>query len=189
MTAVALVAIAVFASACGNSSSGGLGVLLGDSSALRMAVDDVPAGQPLSFGSLMLCVESAGAATVTGVDLDQPAGNARVDAFAIRPNPFASGQDGLGADRKALTDVAGGFVPANPQVVSGPCPAAGTSSAGDGTAQLSELGVEVSWDGHGDYAGSKALDIHYQKDGRTSVLTVPFAVWLCASACPSSLPG
>ena len=188
LTAVALVAIAVTAFGCANPSSGGLSVLLGDSSGLSMSVDDVPAGQPLSFGSLMLCVSTSGSAALKGVSLHEPTGNARVDAFAVRPNPFASGHDGLGADRQPLTAVGGGFLPGDPQVVSGACPAASASDGNQQASQLSELGVQVSWDGQGEYAGSKAVDVQYQKDGHGSTLTVPFAVWLCAAACPASIP-
>ncbi len=185
--AVALVAIAVSALGCANAP-GGLGVLLGDASALSMSVDNVPAGQPLSFGSLMLCVDTGGPATVTGVSLHDPTGNARVDAFAVRPNPFTSGQDGLGADRQALTSVGGGFVPGETQVVDGACPAVSASNGADQAAQLSELGVQVSWDGLGDYAGAKSLDVRYQKDANNATLSVPFAVWLCSAVCPDALP-
>src|SRR5690348_16685613 len=58
--------------------------------------DRVMPGRPWSIGSMMLCLSGPGSARITAVRPWRPVGRIRVQAFAVRPNPFVKGADGLG---------------------------------------------------------------------------------------------
>ncbi len=162
-------------------------------SAVSVAISNTPYGAPRSVGSIMLCLTSPGTATITGVALHEPSGEIRVDAFAVRPNPFTQGQDGLGTDDRSLASFAAGFDPGGTQRVSGVCPADAQASdavqASDtpNDAQSSELGVQVSL-AAGEMGGGKGLAVTYDIAGTEGTAVIPFGIWLCARTCPDS-PG
>jgi hypothetical protein len=166
--------------------------MVGDSTA-SVAISNTPYGDPRSVGSIMLCLTSPGTATITGVALHEPSGEIRVDAFAVRPNPFTQGQDGLGTDDRSLASFAADFDPGGTQRVSGVCPADAQASdavqASDTPidAQASELGVQVSL-AAGETGGGRGLDVTYDLGGTKRTAVIPFGVWLCARTCPDG-PG
>ena len=51
-------------------------------------VANVRAHHPVSIGEMVVCVSSPGAVTITSVEPVHPVGRMRVQAFAVRPNPF-----------------------------------------------------------------------------------------------------
>jgi hypothetical protein len=165
-----------------------LAFVAGETTAVNLTVSSVSSGQPYSFGSILLCVSGRVTAIITGVSVTKPQGSIRVETFALRPNPFTRGQQGLGGERSALTVASRDFVPTGQQAVSGQCPSDQSSAAQtDQLGPLSELGVEVSWDGVGQYAGGHGLDVAYTVDGHEQDLIIPFGIWLCAATCPDLL--
>ncbi len=164
-----------------------LQVVGGQSVALNLAVSNVGANQPYSFGSIMLCVSSPATARITNVAVDQVQGGIHVDAFAVRPNPFTRQEEGLGGQRESLSDYSSTFVPNSAQLISGVCQPSSPAISGGDIANISELGVQVSWDGSGRYAGGHALDIVYEIAGTQKTLTINFGIWLCAATCPPEL--
>ena len=43
--------------------------------------------------------------------MHEPTGDIRVEAFALRPDPYARGLNGVGAQKIPLAEVGGGFDP------------------------------------------------------------------------------
>ncbi|HET6380165.1 MAG TPA: hypothetical protein VFH63_03910 [candidate division Zixibacteria bacterium] len=119
----------------------------------RVAMSDVPHDQPRSVGSMSLCLTSPGTATITRVALRQPTGDIRVDAFAVRPSPFARGLDGVGTTREPSPDWRR-FDPGAVQQVSLVCPT--EAQLRDETINLglilNEFAVQVAWSS-GDVSG------------------------------------
>lgn len=151
-----------------------------------LAINDAAYNEPRSIGSMMLCVTSPATATITGVTPHEPSGDLRVEVFAVRPNPFTRGLDGLGDDRRPLADIGGGFSPGGPQTVSALCPTDTQLNDPTITAQTVELGVQVSWSS-GDVAGAKGLDVHYDVAGSEATAFIPFGIWLCERTCPDGV--
>jgi len=151
-----------------------------------LAIDDAAYDAPRSIGSMMLCVTSPATATITGVTPHQPSGDIRVEAFSVRPNPFARGLDGLGDDLRPLADIGAGFDPGAVQTVSGRCPTDTQLDDSTIAAQVVELGVQVSWSS-GDVAGTTGLDVGYEVAGSTATAFIPFGIWLCAQTCPDGV--
>lgn len=189
-TALAVVLVLLVAAACSPSPTPALR-MAGDST-VSVAISNTPYGDPRSVGSIMLCLTSPGTATVTGVALHEPSGEIRVDAFAVRPNPFPRGHDALGTDERPLASFAADFDPGGTQRVSGVCPA--NTQASDAVqasdtiidAQASELGVQVSLPA-GEMGGGKSLDVTYDLGGTKRTAVIPFGIWLCARTCPDNL--
>lgn len=159
--------------------------LVGDPGTSAAAVvNNVPYGQPVSLGSIMLCVSSPATATIESVELHNPSGPIRVDAFAVRPNPYYHNQLFLGREFAPIVEL--GFDPRGPQSVSGVCPADVRTAPDSVQSQTMELAVQVSWTS-GESAGGTALDITYRIDAGSAAATIPFAIWLCSQTCPDSL--
>jgi hypothetical protein len=159
--------------------------LAGDPAAGAIAtVQDVAVGQPVSVGSIMLCLTRPGTAVLRSVSVHQPTGEIAVQAFAVRLNPFVRGLDGLGAERSTISGLNADFNPDAPvKAVSGVCPANTASPPDSESAQVVELAVQVVRDA-GDAAGGQALDVVYDVSGATATAVIPFGVWLCSTACP-----
>lgn len=138
---------------------------------------------PHSIGAGLLCVAGSGMATITRVALHEPIGDIRVTAFAVRPNPYTRGQQGLGDERKLLSEIGGGFDPDAAQQVSGVCPSEAQLNDTGVVSKLSELGVQVAWSS-GDLAGGAGLDVTYEIGGTERSTFMPFGIWLCAASCP-----
>ena len=185
--ATVVVAVALIFTACSQQGPQ-LQVVGLQSATLNLTVSGVAANQPYSFGSIMLCVSSPATALITGVAVEQPEGGIRVDAFAVRPNPFARQQQGLGGQRESLVGFSSTFAPHDAQRVSGLCPPVSKSSVAVGdNSGISELGIQVSWDGSRSFAGGHALIVTYEIEGIKKTLTIPFGIWLCAATCPPDL--
>lgn len=150
---------------------------------LGLANNAVPYDSPLSFGSIPLCVDGPGEAVVTGVAIHESDGTITVDAFAVRRHD-ASSPGSLGNARGALATL--GFEPGSAVPIDRPC-AMTTSSRDDGRASAwYELGVEVSWTA-GDLAGGPDLEVTYAVGDASSVLIVPWEIWLCRATCPDEV--
>jgi hypothetical protein len=159
--------------------------LVGDGSAgLSMSNRDYDV--PASVGAMMLCLTSPGTATITRVALHEPSGDIRVEAFAVRPNPHTRGLDGLGTDTRPLAEIGGGFDPVGIQQVSGVCPTEAELDDSAVSSRLSELGVQLAWSS-GDVAGGNGVDVTYEIAGVEATALIPFAMWLCAAACPDDV--
>jgi hypothetical protein len=182
----ALVAVTFLVASCSGQQSR-LGFYANQTAALNLTVSNMAAHQPYSFGSIMLCVDPPAPAVITSVSVDHPVGGVRVDAFGVRPNPFLRGQQGLGGDRSTLPLFSPDFLPGQQQRVSGKCPGSPGSSDNSDFSGLSELAVQVSWDGNGAYSGGHALDVEYEISGQKQDLIIPFGIWLCSGTCPDSL--
>jgi hypothetical protein len=179
--------VALLLSGCVLAGGPQLSVVGDPTTRVGISADNIAAGRPFSFGSIMLCVSAPTTATISAVSIDKPEGGIRVDAFATRPNPFTRGEDGLGSQAKTLVEFSPSFAPGARQSVTGVCPGSGATSEPGLDAGVSELGVQVSWDGVGPYAGGPALDVTYSIGGQAHTLVVLFGIWLCASTCPESL--
>jgi hypothetical protein len=186
----ASIAVGLLAAGCLGAPGPRLAFAADPSIKLSLAQSNVGPADALSFGGIMVCVTSPGTAQIDAVRIDQPQGDIRVEAFAVRPNPMPAG-DGLGAQRTTLAAFSSAFVPSAPQHVSGLCPRdPNAPTASEGSA-LSELGVQVRL-GSGDLAGGRALDLDYRIDGGQRTLTIPFGIWLCSGTCPpgvGAIPG
>jgi hypothetical protein len=88
-----------------------------------LASSNVKTGELLSFGAVMLGVSAPTTATIRKVAIHAPQGNVEVTAFAVRPNPMASGHEGLGGLKIGLAEYGSGFLPGQAQTVLGVCPA------------------------------------------------------------------
>ena len=113
-------------------------------SAAGIGVANLPLEAPVSFGTVMLCVSTAGTATVRSVAVHEPTGDIEVQAFATRLNPFTRGLDGLGTARSSIADLRLDFDPASPALVSGVCPEDVESAPSSVSAQTVELAVQVA---------------------------------------------
>jgi len=185
-TLVALTALVVMIAA-GCSDNGPRLVFAADPSVTAgLASSNARTGQPVSFGAVMLCVSAPTTATIRKVAIHEPQGDVEVTAFAVRPNPMASGHEGLGGLDIGLAEYGSGFVPGQAQTVLGICPADPQAATAAEAAALSELGVEVRLES-GTLGGGSSLDLTYTADGKDRVLNVPFAIWLCASTCPDNV--
>jgi len=152
-----------------------------------LAMSNVAYGAPRSVGSMPLCVTAPGTATITSVALHEPTGNLRIDAFAVRPNPFARGLDGVGDSLTPLGEIGGGFDPAATQQVSDVCPTDEQIADPDfDWPPLPEFAVQVSWSS-GDLAGGTGIDVTYELGGSELVALIPFEIWVCAGPCPEEV--
>ncbi|HEX8941428.1 MAG TPA: lipoprotein [Candidatus Limnocylindrales bacterium] len=179
---VLVLAAALALAGCGQTTDLRLEGVSGTAAAL--GVQDVPTGQSVSFGSIMLCLSRAGSATLRSVAVHQPTGDIEVQAFAVRPNPFTRGLEGVGSARGAISDLHADLDPSAPgKTVAGVCAADPTKPTDAESAHSVELVVQVARGG-GDVAGGSALDVVYEAGGSTRTAVIPFGVWLCAAACP-----
>lgn len=149
----------------------------GPNAPVYLTKDGVPNGQPVTYGSIMLCVTGPGNAVITHVAIHGLQGNLRVDAFSTRT--MAGHPNSLGEVEQPLASVGDGFNVSGPQQVSDLCPADAQSGV---WADLVELAVEVTRTS-GDVAGGPALDVTYTAGGVTGTYTVPFGISLCALTC------
>lgn len=148
--------------------------------------NDVPYHQPVTYGSIMLCVSEPATATLTNVAMDHPTGDISVDAFAVRLNPYFQGLEFVGGVHQPLATIGGGFNPSAPQTVSGVCPDDVRTAPDSVQSQTKELAVQVSWSS-GEYAGARDIAVTYDIDGTTKTALIPFGIWLCAATCPEGL--
>jgi hypothetical protein len=141
---------------------------------------------PLSVGSMSLCLTSPGTATITRVAMHEPTGDIRVEAFALRPDPYTRGLNGVGAQKIPLADVGGGFDPGGIQQVSVVCPTEAQRSDPTFESTDDEFAVQVSWSS-GDVSGGPGIEVTYEIDGTERTAVIPFGIWLCAGNCPDDV--
>ena len=149
-------------------------------------MSNVAYGEPHSVGSMSLCLTSPGIATITRVDLHQRSGDIRVEAFAVRPDPFARGLNGVGTDLRPLAEIGGGFDPGGTQAVSMVCPTEAQRADPTYVSTLDEFAVQVSW-ASGDVSGGTGLDVTYRIEDVERTAVIPFGIWLCARTCPDDV--
>lgn len=182
------------AAALALSGCAGRGPQLGPPTPLPAMVTQysVPAHQPWTFGGIILCRSGPGTAVIRSVSIHPPAsglgGQLRVEAFAVRPNPFPLGQSAFGAEPTTLTAIGSGFVPAGPQLVTTVCPQPGELATWKSG---SELAVQVSKDAA--TAFGVGLDIQYTSGSAVQTYSTPFGIALCAlstiAQCPPETTG
>jgi hypothetical protein len=151
-----------------------------------VAVSNVAYGEPRSVGSMSLCLTSPGIATITRVDLHRRSGDIRVEAFAVRPDPFARGLNGVGTDLRPLAEIGGGFDPGGIQTVSMVCPTEAQRADPTYESTFDEFAVQVSW-ASGDVSGGTGLDVTYRIEDVERTAVIPFGIWLCAGTCPDDV--
>jgi hypothetical protein len=184
---LAVVVTLVLALCAGCSDSGPRLMFAADPSiSAGLRSSNMTVGKPLSFGAIMLCMSAPGSATITKVTIHDVQGDVAVVAFAVRLNPMAVGREGLGALDIGLAEYGSGFDPAGTQTVQGACPKNLLAATNEEAAKTSELGVEVRL-ASGEAGGGSALDLTYTVDGRERIVTVPFAILLCAAVCPADV--
>jgi hypothetical protein len=145
---------------------------------------DVATGEPVTFGTAMLCLSRPGTAVLRAVAIHQPTGDIEVQAFAVRAAPFALGLDAVGSARGTISDLRTNLDPgAAVKSVAGVCAADPANPTPSEVAQETELVFQVARRS-GDAAGGPALEVVYEADGSTSTAIIPLGVWLCASECP-----
>jgi hypothetical protein len=179
---VSAIAAALLVGACGPTTELRMEGPAGN--AFGVSQRDVPTGEPMTFGSAMLCLSRPGTAVLRSVAVHQPTGDIEVQAFAVRPAPFASGLDAVGSAHGTISDLHTNLDPdAAVKSVAGVCAADPANPSPSEVAHETELVVQVARLG-GDAAGGPALDVVYEADGSTRTAVIPIAVWLCASDCP-----
>lgn len=148
-----------------------------------VSASNVSAGQPVSFGSVILCLPQHGSVTIEGVSLAGAPAGLHLDAFAVRPNPFVIQKPGVGAERSQLRTL--GFNPGAAQVVDSQCPSPGAEQTWKGG---SELAFQVSYAATGAVV-AQSLEVKYSfGTSETRTLSIPYGVQLCPGVCaiPSS---
>ena len=134
---------------------------------------DLPPGDMVSFGAVILCVKGGGSALIESVRFKKVS-HLRIEHFAVRQLDFSK-NDSLGSSKKGI--VAEGFTLAS-RTVSTTCSAPGA---------VTELGMDFTAD-TGGVAIGKTLVVRYHTAGhepRTS--EVPMTVVVCSATCPESL--
>ncbi len=150
----------------------------GDPRPAIVSAGNVVGGEPVSFGSIILCLGAPGSATIRDVSLMGSTGSIHLDKFAIRPNPYVRQQQGVGAERSDLAAL--GFSASTAQVVDTQCPKPGAEATWQGG---SELAFQVSYDGKGT-AGSQSLNVTYEYGpGTTKAFSISYGVRLCPTQC------
>lgn len=66
-------------------------VVPGDGLGGAAKLPNVTGGVPYSLGSLTVCLDRPGRATIEAVTMAEPSGGLAVRAFAVRPNPMEAG--------------------------------------------------------------------------------------------------
>jgi hypothetical protein len=120
-------------------------------------------------GEMILCLTGPGRAVITAVRPIHPLGTIEVLDYAVRPNPFVTGNEGLGTDYGTLRSH--GFT-AN-QTVDVPC---GSDDSGQGY----ELGLELSVP-PGTNAGTTGWEIDYRIGDHMASTTFPYGAVLCST--------
>jgi len=170
--AVVVLAVSVVA-ACGPSKSGGPTLELAGGSAggrsIEQDIGHVADGSPISIGAMLICLDRPGEVTLMGISLEGTHGRIGVDEFAVRPNPLATGEAGLGATRGGLGSA--NFIVGR-RTVSKQC---------RGAASAYELGVEVSRASPG-IASFDGLAVHYASSSSSGILRIPMSLALCAGS-------
>ena len=140
-------------------------------------------GMLLSEGDIPLCVDSAGTATITSVELVRPTGGLRIVAFGIRTIPL-----GVTPNGEALGDLTVlGLTPqqVRQREVTNVCSGQSRQNVGlSGDAPPGTLEARVELDitlvGVTLPAAAEGLLIHYESGGRASTDGSPFSFALCA---------
>ena len=145
------------------------------------ANDFVPYDQPLSKGSIMLCLTEPATAILTDVAIGGGKGNVKVDAFALRPRTSDDPAPPLGDEMGPLA-ANPGFEPGGTQEITAVC----GDSSDPGGLQAVELGLQLSW-GAGEVAGGPQIELTYLVDGRTVHSSIPWEIWLCRQRCPDDV--
>ena len=184
MTRIVLLAMLIVgASACSSPPE----LRMAGDNKVGAALASVAYEQHRSIGSIPICLTEPGSAIITGVAIHEATGDIRVQAFAVRPNPFVRGIDGVGTDERTLAEIGEGFAPGAIQEVSAVCPTADQMDDESVTAQVPEFAIQVSWSSGG-LAGGTGIDLTYEIDGSRHTSRIPMAVWVCSAECPDDLP-
>lgn len=129
-------------------------------------------GRPYLFGNIALCLDRTGAADVTGVRFENPSGDLKVEAWALRPFYRAMGSDGVGwgeprslRQRRLFTAV---------HTVTQVCRPGDSSRV-----EFAELVVQTSRPNRASASGSGFL-VSYTSGPAQGVLRIPFGITLCA---------
>jgi hypothetical protein len=144
-----------------------------DDGEFGVSQSDLPPGDTVSFGTVILCVKGGGSAVIESVRFKK-ASHLHIEHFAVRQLDFSK-HDALGGSKKGI--VAEGFTLAS-RTVSTACSAPGA---------VTELGMDFTADAGG-VATGKTLVVRYHTAGhepRTS--EVPMTVVVCSATCPENL--
>ncbi len=179
----AVLLVALSAAACGGP---GPQLRMPTDATAGVSMSDVPYDQPRSVGSMSLCLTAPGTGTITRVALHEPSGDIRVEAFALRPSPFAHGLNAIGSDSRPLAEIGDGFDPGSLQQVSMVCPTEGQMADETIGLTLNEFAVQVAWS-LGEVSGGNALDVTYEIGGVERTAVILFGIWLCARTCPDDV--
>jgi hypothetical protein len=181
---LAFAALAVLAAGCTSQPAVRLRLAGDPTTQVGSANHSVPYGQPLSKGSIMLCLTEAGTAILSDVTLSDRKGDLSIDAFAARPRT-AEDQTPLLGDAFSPLDTIPGFVPSASQEITAVCDDPSSSAAAADPVAF-ELGLELSWT-RGEVAGGAALELTYLIDGQTVHSTIPWEIWVCREQCPDDV--
>src|SRR5207244_393162 len=86
--ATVIAALFISASGCAPAPGPRLEFAADPTIVLSLSEPDLGPTDSFSIGSLMLCVAPEATATIKSIAIDQPRGEIRVEAFAVRPNPM-----------------------------------------------------------------------------------------------------
>jgi hypothetical protein len=176
----------------GATGCGGRAAQLADSGhvdAFGASLSATVAGDPYSFGGLVVCTTGPGPVTVVAVTPSKPTGGLTVQAVAVRPNPIGHGGFLYGDGHVTLQDAGTArdpmgvlpgarFDPNGSTVVEGRC-----SSSDSAAIDASELAIQVTKSSPGT-AATQGIDVHYvvgshPNGSHRGVLHVPMTIVLC----------
>jgi hypothetical protein len=173
--AVALTGATILLAGCLNQSSSSVLTFSGRKPPLVSAgVAATRPGQPVIWGSMMLCVSKAGTARITSVQPVKPIGGLEVDDFSVRPNPLLHNSSLIADARGSLKQ--NDFVGSR---------AVTTSCGSPRSGKAVELAVQASRPTDAD-AASESWLINYTIDGQSKSLTYPMAVRICGERSPTA---
>jgi hypothetical protein len=155
----------------------------GDASPVLVEEANVPAAETWSFTTDILCLTGPGQAIIDDVAMHEPTGGLHVDAFALRPNPFPTGGQVIGAGAVPLASLNDGYIVGR-QTIETVCPTAGQEESWTGGR---EFAIQVSKPSAGPAYGL-SLDVSYESGGAHETLTIPFGVALCGTGPPADCP-
>jgi len=148
---------------------------------------------PYSFGGIIICLDRPGEVSIERVAVEPDKPGIRIDAFALRANPYLRGKEGVGEVNAPLEKL--GFTPGRPHIVKSVCLTEKESNNQDAAASIhavnqgrggSELVMQYSRQSAETRTATKLI-VDYRSAGKARRLVIPWAVTLCAPGDATSL--
>jgi hypothetical protein len=148
-------------------------VVPGDFGEAGIVYHDVPANKPYTLGDLAVCLSRAGQVTVTRIEPEDVEGSLELADFALVPNQMETGGLGFEDGNQPIRDLG---LPTGPYVLDKPCPEVDATAADPQTfaVVLEYRKTDAAT------AGNSGIRIHYESDGESFWVSIPWKIRLCA---------